>query len=208
MQQHEISLETECYYHIYNRGINGESLFREERNYHFFLGKYATYIEPVAETYAYCLLKNHFHLLIRIRSQETLRKFMINHQLSINQGLHNVNKIVSRQFARFFSCYTQSINKVYGRHGSLFEKPFRRKKISHDDYFTHLIYYIHANPQQHGFTNDFTLYPHSSYAAILDTRKSRLQRSSVLEWFGGGKMYQEFHQLNQVLTDASQWVIE
>ena len=90
MQQHEISLETECYYHVYNRGINGESLFREERNYHFFLGKYATYIEPVAETYAYCLLKNHFHLLIRIRSQETLRKFMINHTLHEDFFSYNI----------------------------------------------------------------------------------------------------------------------
>ena len=58
------------YYHVYNRGINGEDLFREERNYRYFLEKYAQYIEPVAETYAYCLLGNHFHLLVRIRDVE------------------------------------------------------------------------------------------------------------------------------------------
>ena len=208
MQQHEIPLEADMFYHVYNRGINGEYLFREEKNYRYFLKKYAMFIEPVAETYAYCLLKNHFHLLIRIRSQETLGKFMINHQLRINQGLHQVGHIVSRQFARFFSSYTQSINKVYGRHGSLFEKPFRRKKISDDAYFTRLVYYIHANPQYHGFTDNFIHYPYSSYAGIIDTRKSRLQRKSVLEWFGGEYLYQEFHKLNQPLKADKQWVIE
>jgi len=197
MQQHEIPLEAEMFYHVYNRGINDEDLFMEDKNYRYFLKKYAMYIEPVAETYAYCLLKNHFHLLINIRSQETLRKFMINHQLSINQGLHQVDNIVSRQFARFFSSYTQSMNKVYGRHGSLFEKPFRRKKIDDDVYFTRIVYYIHANPQHHGFVKDFTRYPYSSYGGIIDARKSRLQRKSVLEWFGSECEYREFHKMNQ-----------
>ena len=54
------------YYHIYNRGNNGETLFREQRNYLYFLKLYAKYIEPIAETYAYCLLSNHFHYLVRI----------------------------------------------------------------------------------------------------------------------------------------------
>ena len=59
------------YYHIYNRGIDGEVLFREVRNYHHFLRLWAKYIEPVADTYAYCLLSNHFHFLIRIKQEET-----------------------------------------------------------------------------------------------------------------------------------------
>ena len=54
------------YYHIYNRGINGEVIFREERNYPYFLQLYAKYITPIAETYAYCLLSNHFHFLLRL----------------------------------------------------------------------------------------------------------------------------------------------
>ena len=55
-------------YHVYNRGNNGETLFREQRNYPYFLKLYARYTEPVAETYAYCLMSNHFHLLVRIKS--------------------------------------------------------------------------------------------------------------------------------------------
>ena len=53
-------LEYGQYYHIYNRGNNGENLFFEERNYPYFLKLYAHHILPVADTYAYCLLRNHF----------------------------------------------------------------------------------------------------------------------------------------------------
>ncbi|HSM57092.1 MAG TPA: hypothetical protein VK879_13145 [Candidatus Sulfomarinibacteraceae bacterium] len=59
------------YYHIYNRGINDEIIFKEERNYPFFLKKMAHYILPVAEVYAYCLLPNHFHLLVRTHDDQT-----------------------------------------------------------------------------------------------------------------------------------------
>ncbi len=56
-------------YHIYNRGINGENIFIEDRNYHYFLDLYARHIAPVADTYAYSLLKNHFHLMVRIKEE-------------------------------------------------------------------------------------------------------------------------------------------
>jgi hypothetical protein len=62
-----VALQPGQYYHIFNRGNNGETLFREQRNYPYFLSLYAKYIEPVAEIYAYCLLKNYFHLLVRIK---------------------------------------------------------------------------------------------------------------------------------------------
>ena len=57
------------FYHIYNRGTNRENIFVEERNYGYFLQLYAKHIEPVAKTYAYSLLKNHFHVLARIREE-------------------------------------------------------------------------------------------------------------------------------------------
>ena len=61
------SLMPGVHYHIYNRGTNRENVFIEERNYAYFLRLYSKYIEPVAETYAYCLLRNHFHVFARIR---------------------------------------------------------------------------------------------------------------------------------------------
>jgi REP element-mobilizing transposase RayT len=60
-------LEPGCYYHIYNRGNNGEDLFREQRNYAYFFKLYAHLVSPVADTFVYCLMRNHFHLLIRIK---------------------------------------------------------------------------------------------------------------------------------------------
>jgi len=60
-------------YHIYNRGVNRENIFVEERNYTHFLNLYAKYIEPLADTYAYCLLRNHFHVLVRIKYEEEIQ---------------------------------------------------------------------------------------------------------------------------------------
>lgn len=65
--------EPDQVYHIYNRANGNENLFRESRNYRFFLQKYFAYINPVAETYAYCLLPNHFHAMIRVRSKPNLQ---------------------------------------------------------------------------------------------------------------------------------------
>ena len=62
-----IPLEHGKYYHIYNRGNNRENIFVEERNYPYFLKLYAQHIFPVADTFAYCLMRNHFHLLVHIK---------------------------------------------------------------------------------------------------------------------------------------------
>ncbi len=61
------------YYHIYNRGNNREDLFREERNYRYFLQLYVYHVYPIADTFAYCLMRNHFHLLVRIKTVEEYR---------------------------------------------------------------------------------------------------------------------------------------
>lgn len=57
-------MEEANYYHVYNRGNNKEDIFFEKANYHYFLQLMNKYISPVANIYSYCLLKNHFHILI------------------------------------------------------------------------------------------------------------------------------------------------
>jgi REP element-mobilizing transposase RayT len=59
------------YYHVYNRGNNRENIFRDPRSYSHFLRLYAKYIKPMADTYAYCLMRNHFHILIQIKEDLT-----------------------------------------------------------------------------------------------------------------------------------------
>lgn len=60
------------YYHIYNRGTNGENIFVQERNYEYLLKLYEKHIVPIADTFAYCLLRNHFHVGVRIKSEEEI----------------------------------------------------------------------------------------------------------------------------------------
>jgi REP element-mobilizing transposase RayT len=62
--------EAEKVYHIYNRANGRENLFIEERNFHFFLDKYFHHISPIAKTFAFCLMPNHFHIMIRIKAEE------------------------------------------------------------------------------------------------------------------------------------------
>ena len=65
-------LLNDTYYHIYNRGVNGEDIFVEERNYDLFLRLFERHLIPVADLFAYCLLRNHFHLSVRIKSEEEI----------------------------------------------------------------------------------------------------------------------------------------
>lgn len=182
-------------YHIYNRGNNREDLFKEERNYPNFLNKYFQYVSPVADTYAYCLMKNHFHILLRIKNEDEI----LNHRNS-----DEPSKIINKAFASFFKSYAQSINKAYGRTGSLFEGSFRRIEVSNDSYFSELIRYIHFNPQKHGFTRDFTQYRHSSYHELISEENTRLDRKTVSECFGGMNGFHSFHKDNPwVITPSS-----
>ena len=80
-----------------------------------------------------------------------------------------------------------------GRTGSLFEKPFHRKIITDDGYFWRLVLYIHSNPQKHGLTDDFRLWPFSSYAAMLSDQPTRLKRDEVLLAFGGRESFVQQH---------------
>ena len=67
-------LDPNKYYHIYNRGNAGQWIFSKENNYPYFLSKYKIYMLDYVNTYAYCLLPNHFHILIKVKSEEELIK--------------------------------------------------------------------------------------------------------------------------------------
>ncbi len=172
-----IPLEYGKYYHIYNRGINRANIFFEERNWRYFLQLYAEHIEPGADTYAYCLLFNHFHFLVRIKPATELDP----------TGLQDLSglKRPSQHFSNMFNAYTKAVNKAYNRTGALFQRPFGRIEVTTEDYFIHLITYIHQNPQKHGLVADFRTWPYSSYHALLSTKPTRLKREIVLAWFDG-----------------------
>ncbi len=182
------SLEAGRYYHVYNRGNNREDLFREPRNYDFFLERYARHVAPVVDTFAYCLLRNHFHLLIRVRPEADWPDA----------------RGPARRFANLFSSYAKAINNAYGRTGSLFQKRFGRIEVTSERYLAHLVCYIHHNPQRHGFVDDFRTYPYSSYRALLAAgRPTRLRRDEVLAWFGGADGFRAAHAAGDAASRAA-----
>jgi len=167
--------------------------FFEERNYYYFLQKFSQFVNPFTYTFAYCLLGNHFHFLIRTKSEEEIR-----HYLNGKKQEKSVSWHLSNGFGSLFKSYAQAINKGYERTGGLFEEPFHRIEVAEDSYFTRLIFYIHYNPQKHGIVNDFKEYPYSSYSSHISQKHTKLQKTEVLNWFGGKEQYEKFHQSQSI----------
>ncbi len=172
-------LEANTLYHVYNHANGSDLLFNENENYHFFLSKYKQHILPIASTLAFCLMPNHFHLLVHI-NQPIPVAIKENHY--------------SKYFSNSFSSYAQSFNKKYQRSGSLFQKNFRRKKVDSKEYALKLINYIHFNPVHHGFTHRPELWKYSSYNAILKQHNTSIDYKQVLELFGGVNNFEYMHQ--------------
>jgi len=179
------------YYHIYNRGNNRENLFLEKRNYSYFLSLYAKHVEPIADTYAYSLMRNHFHVSLRIKTEE---EYLQTSRVLETREVSTKKFNPSQAFSNLFNAYAKAINKGYGRTGSLFEERFGRIPVTNDAYFTTLIFYIHYNPQKHGFVDDFRDWEWSSYHAIIGIGQTKLKRDEVLTMFNGRKGFEEFHQ--------------
>lgn len=214
------------YYHIYNRGTNGENIFVQERNYAHFLNLYAKHLEPVTDLFAYCMLRNHFHIMVRVKSEEeildnikTLKVSIANQKEGGQSAYPDLNKgqrgkplgsdtlgadYVSQKFSNFFNAYAKAINNAYARTGSLFEHPFGRVPVTTDRQFWNVIAYIHQNPQKHKFVKDFRDWKYSSYGIILSEKHTSLKRDEVMKWFGSRQEYLDLH--NEWVTDAqSKW---
>jgi putative transposase len=159
-------LQSGIIYHIYNRGVNSEAIFREKRNYVYFINLYARHIQSVADTYAFCLLPNHFHLLIEPKENRS--------------GL----RTPSQAFSNLFNAYAKSINIAYQRTGPVFERPFKRILVKDSPYFLRLLVYIHQNPQRHGLIDDFRDWPYSSYGVLTGNQPTFIRRDVIQEWYG------------------------
>ena len=224
----------DTYYHIYNRGVNGENIFIEERNYDLFLNLFEKHITPVCDLFSYCMLRNHFHVSVRTKSEieiveykETLSKETL--RVSPAIGRHDKQgslasqefgqsrkplgsdslgtKYISDQFSNFFNAYAKTINKAYGRTGSLFQHPFGRVPITSDGQFWNVIAYIHQNPQKHKFVKDFRDWKYSSYGIILSEKRTVINRNEVMKWFGTKDDYLSLHK--EWVSDAqAKWFAE
>lgn len=178
-------------YHIFARGNNRENIFIRTDNYRYFIDKYIEHIAPVADTFAYCLLRNHFHLLVRIKTPSVLHAKRDSTSDVVQKHLGSPSP--SQTFANFLNAYAKAINQMYGRTGSLFQHPFGRIPVTTESYLLNLVHYIHFNPQKHGFVQDFREYPYSSFHVLVSNKFTRLQRAEVIEWFGSQEEFQTFH---------------
>ncbi len=187
------------YFHIYNRGVNGEDVFKEQRNYYYFLQQYNLYCSDVLETFAYALLKNHFHLLVYIKENVSVVK---------NNGRGMIQLNASKQLSHFFNSYAQAVNKAFNRTGPLFESPFERKLIDDDSYLTSMIYYCHFNAQMHEFVKDFRDWEFSSYYSILENNNNFVASEKVLNWFDGAEAFEKAHAGRYGKNDMNKFIIE
>ena len=149
---------------------------------------YDKHIDPVADTYAYCLLGNHFHFMVRIKEAEEVEVRKPLTGLNTLSGVKKddiLTQLASKSFSNLFNAYAQALNKQQGRRGTLFERPFRRKLVDSEQYLRQLVVYIHSNPVRHGFTDNYRDYPWSSYSTLVSTKPTKLQRNQVLDWFDG-----------------------
>ncbi len=193
-------------YHVYNHANAFEDLYKEDFCYRIFLNKLVKYILPYADLLAFCLMPNHFHIVIRIRSEDEVKaavEFNYNPakrkdrieivKLKMKQLETNPSLFFSRRFSDFFNSYTKTINKCFNRRGSLFLKNFKRKEVDSEQYLKYLIYYVHVNPVRHELMRNINEWPWSSYKSYFKEEFKMVETSYVLKKFGGIEPFLEQH---------------
>lgn len=190
------AFEYDSIYHIYNKTNNKELLFRSDENFLYFLFLYAKYISPFADTFAWNLLPNHFHLMIRIKKEKEVEKYIINLPLDIQtktEKLYLINKdlntLIENEFKRFFISYAMAFNTMYKRRGNLFYRTFKRVNVTNDNQFTNTLIYIHANAQKHGLVKHFDQYKWTSYHSLISEKPTKLLRNEIFDWFGNKEVF-------------------
>jgi putative transposase len=173
----------DMYYHVYNRGVAKQVVFHDAEDKKHFLKIIGRHLDPEntdvrydgapyekyedqLELLCYCLMGNHFHLLLYMKNGETaVKKFM--HSLSTS--------------------YTMYYNKKYHRVGALFQGTFKASRIQDEAYLLHITRYIHMNPR--GYKNYF----YSSYKNYVGKTPDRwLKPERILSLFSSVVSYAEF----------------
>ncbi len=173
------------YYHIYNRGVEKRDIFMDDQDYRVFLGYLKLYLDPdqkkrpdnlpelskEIDLLAYCLMPNHFHLLVRQNTAEGITKLM---------------KSIGTKYAMYF-------NTRHNRVGSLFQGTYKAVLAESDEQIMHLTRYIHLNPQT--IRLSYLRYPYSSYRYFVLGHAPRwLKHIDVLSLFSGSMEFSDFHE--------------
>src|SRR3990170_7687268 len=185
----------DSYYHVFNRGVEKRNIFLEEDDYLtfiYYLSAYLLPLEKVIEKYpdlpmrltgkslvdeveliAYCLMPNHFHLLLRQRSKDGISKLL----------------------KQLTNAYTLYFNQKNQRVGSLMQGPFRAAPITEDPLFIHLVRYIHLNPVASNLTKDLNAHRWSSYHHYLGNEADLpVEKDNILSYFPSVGAFKGFHE--------------
>jgi putative transposase len=199
---------TGSYYHVYNRGVEKRTIFDQPKDYKIFTSILIDYLTPkppfnpaIITRYTpywrqklsadevwlicYCLMPNHFHLILRQQTLDGITRFM---------------RRISNAYVRYF-------NQKYHRVGALFQGKFKAARIDTDQYLLHLTRYIHLNPSELE-VGPLDAYPYSSYPEFIGKRHaSWLKSQPILDYFSKSgtnatntpphRLYQAFVEQNQ-----------
>ena len=219
-------LEYGKYYHLYNHAVGGLNLFRVPGDYKHFLSQYDKYISTIAETFAWVLMPNHFHLLVRIKEEDEIGFYK---PLNINTADRafkfetiadlsafgepesvDVNKLKrpnpTKHFSHLFNAHSKYINKRHETRGALFERSFKRKRIDNEEYLKRVVMYIHDNPVHHGFCEHPMDYPWSSYQACISLKPTKLAREAVIGWFDDEAIFKYMHEKAADTEEIARWL--
>lgn len=188
-------------YHVFNRTNNREKLFLSDENRRFFLKKFRKYLSPVVDTFCWCLLSNHFHFLIRVKSKDVIIRNIQSKskndrsitEIKFLENQDTIDELVIDTFKRFFQSYSQAFNTYHNRKGNFFYKTFRRVRVSTLAHLIQAFIYIHANPVKHQLMKDFTGYAWSSWHTYMSDAPTSLNREEGLAIFGGRKQFIKMH---------------
>ena len=129
-------------FHIYNHAIDDYELFYDDEDYGYFTNLFQDNIKKIpASIYAYCLMPNHYHFLMRQDSDIE----------------------IFRLFNYSFISYAHYFNYKYDRKGPIFQSPLQHKKVDNNHYLLHLCKYIHLNPVRSGLVKDPHDWAYSDY---------------------------------------------
>lgn len=190
-----IPLYPDTVYHLYNHANGSEKVFREFENYHFFLEKMKLHLLPVMDVYAYSLIPNHFHLVVKTKGEDAItQEFQKRKGVDFDEKIHNLSDFIMHRVGNLLNTYTKSYNKVYKRMGSLFMANTKRTTAARLEDVLTFIFYAHKNAVHHGLTKKIGEWKYDSYPELISSKPTFLKRDEVLSLFGTREQFIEEHQ--------------
>jgi hydroxymethylpyrimidine/phosphomethylpyrimidine kinase len=183
------SLQPNAYFHIYNSGEKNQVVFTDEAQYTYFISLMQYHLSPMADILAYCLLPNHVHLVLQMKSENALPA----------QWKNNL----AQPFANLFLSFNQSIQKQSGSGSILFQKAYKIHAIQNEEQLVKSIVEVHTNSEKHQIAEDFRQYPYSSFQNILLKKDRVVDGNRCVAHFNNLDNYLKQHEEKQFAASSN-----